>query len=218
MTFPVVIAACLVALPFVGCATSRGPRQLDTQRSGGTPPESNWSRVGELAPASELLVSIRGAQAVSRHFLLSDDSGITLLNLTDPTLPAATRVMRGMAFRRPESFAAMQRGGTFAEDSVRFGRDGVFVADRKIADLGQIVETIARHDITEIRGPVVARGSVLGTILGGWLGFAIGAVPALGGASAAVGWPVLIGSVAGGAWLGSHWSNHETEGVVYRVP
>ena len=87
-----------------------------------------------------------------------------------------------------------------------------------VADLGQIVETIARSDVTEIRGPVVARGSVLGAVLGGWLGFAVGVVPGLGGASTGAAWSLLIGSMTGGAFLGFHWSSRETEGVIYRVP
>jgi hypothetical protein len=65
---------------------------------------------------------------------------------------------------------------------------------------------------------VVARGSLLGTVLGGWLGFAVGVVPALGGASEAVASLLLAGSVAGGGFLGFHWSSHGTDGVIYRAP
>src|SRR4029453_6683930 len=93
------------------------------------------------------------------------------------------------------------------------GIDGLFVADRKVADLSQVVETITPNDVSEIWGPVVARGSVLGTILGGWLGFAVGVVPGLGGASDEVAWLVLIGSIAAGSYLGFRWSSHETDGI-----
>lgn len=164
-------------------------------------------------------MTIRGSQPGSRSFVLTDQSGVTVLNLTGPTLPgAATRVLRDMAFHHPEYFAAMQQSETFGEDDVRVGRDGVFVGNRKVTDLGEVVETIARNDVVEIRGPVVARGSVLGAVLGGWLGFSAGAVPALGGAAAVLAWPVLIGAVAAGGFLGSHWSSHETQGVIYRAP
>jgi hypothetical protein len=163
-------------------------------------------------------VTVKGSQPGSRYVVMADDSGLTVLNLTDPTLPAAsTRVLRDLASHHPEYFAAMQKGGTFGEDSVRVGRDGVFVADRKVADLGQVVETIARNDVTEISGPVVARGSVLGAVLGGYLGFAVGAVPGLGGAPEILAWALLIGSVAVGGFLGFRWSSHETEGVIYRA-
>ena len=187
---------------------------------GGVPPaESNWLRVGELAPATEVALTVKGSQPGSRYVVLTDQSGVTVLDLTSPTLPApATRVLRDLASRHPEYFAALQQSGGFGENNVRVGRDGVFVAGRKVSDLGQIVQTIARNDVVEIRGPVVARGSVLGTVLGGWLGFAVGVVPGLGGAPDVVAWSALIGSVALGGFLGFHGSSHETDGVIYRAP
>ena len=213
------VVVCLVVSPLAGCATVRGPRQISADSGGGTRPESDWSRVAELAPAAEIVVTIRSSQPVSRYFVLTDGSSVTVLNLTGQMLPdAATRVLRDMASQHQEYFAAIQQSRTFKQDDVSVGRDGVFVANRKVADLGQVVETIARSDVMEIRGPVVARGSVLGAVLGGWLGFAVGAVPGLGGASGVVTWSVLIGAVAVGGFLGSHWSSHETEGVVYRAP
>ena len=164
-------------------------------------------------------MTVRGSQPGSRYFVLTDGSRVTVLNLTGPTLPrAATRVLRDMASQHPEHFAAFEQSGTFRQDDVSIGRDGVFVANRKVADLGQVVETIARNDVIEISGPVVARGSVLGAVIGGWLGFSAGVVPALGGAPTAVAWSALLGSAAGGGFLGSHWSSHQTEGVIYRAP
>ena len=175
--------------------------------------------MGELVPAAEVVVTVRGSQPGSRYFVVTDEFTLTVLNLTDPTLPAvSTRVLRDMASHHSESFAAIQASGSLVEGNVRVGRDGLFVADRKVAALGQVVETIARNDVTEIRGPVVARGSVLGAVLGGWLGFGVGVVPGLGGASRVLALPLLIGSVVGGGFLGFHWSSHQTEGIVYRAP
>jgi hypothetical protein len=175
--------------------------------------------VSELQAGTEVVLTARGSQPANRYFVVSDQSRVIVLNLTDPTLPgAATRVLRDMASRHPEYFSTMQQGGTFEQDNVRLGRDGLSVANRRIADIGQIVETIARNDVAEIRGPVVARGSVIGAVLGGWIGFSVGAAAALGGASGAAAWSALIGSVAVGSFLGSHWSSHAPEGVIYRAP
>jgi hypothetical protein len=123
-----------------------------------------------------------------------------------------------MATRHPEYFAAMQGASSFEQDRVRLGRDGLFVADRRVAAFAEVVETLPREAVREIRGPVVARGSVLGTIIGAWLGFSVGAVPALGGAEAGAARAFLAGSVTVGGWLGYRWSNHTEEGVVYRAP
>jgi hypothetical protein len=101
---------------------------------------------------------------------------------------------------------------------VRLGRDGVFVPGRRIADYAQVVETLRREEVREIRGAVVARGSTIGTMLGGWLGFCVGVVPGLGGAKAEVAGASLVGGVGLGGWLGNHWSSHTVEDVVYRAP
>jgi hypothetical protein len=212
------IVVCLIAVPFSGCATSRGPRQLDAGLPDG-PQTSSWSRVREVAPAKEIFVKINGAEAGRRYFVMADDSRLVVLNFTDPVLPARlARVLRDLAAQHPEYFAALNKTGGLGQDNVRIGRDGVFVADRRVADLTQVVETITREDVSEIWGPVVARGSTFGAVLGGWLGFAVGAVPALGGAPDEVAWLLLLGSVAVGGFLGFHWSSHETEGLVYRAP
>jgi hypothetical protein len=61
------------------------------------------------------------------------------LNLTDPALPGTvTRGLRDVASNHPEYFTAQK--GVFVDQNVRVGPDGVFVAARKVADLGQIVE------------------------------------------------------------------------------
>lgn len=187
--------------------------------SGATSPLSNWSRVSQLVPGSEIAVTSTALRAAPRYFVSADELALTMLDLTDPALPAAAaRVLRDMALRHPEYFAAMQRNDTFGERSVRVGRAGVFVADRKVAELENVVETIARRDVVEIWGPVVARGSVLGPMVGGWLGFAVGVVPLLGGASSGVGWPLLAGSVGTGGYLGFIRSDHRTNGLVFRAP
>ena len=214
-----VVGACLSALILGGCATGRGPRQLTEATRRGASVESNWSRVSQLAPAAEVVVTTRGSQPRNRHFVAADDVALIVLNLTRPGLPpASTRVLREMASQHPEYFTAVQKSGTFAQDDVRIGRDGLFVGNNRIADLEQVVERIARNDVSEIRGPVIARGSVMGAVLGGWLGFAVGAVPALGGAPEGIAWLVLASSVSVGAFLGNHWSSHETEGIVYLAP
>lgn len=216
--FTAVLIACLVAAPLAGCATVHGPREIE-EPSRGPAPGWNWSRLRELAPGREVSVAVKGSPPGRRYFLAADAAGVVVLNLTDASLPAAAaRVLRDLASRHAEQVAAVRTNASFQEGDVRLTRDGVFVADRKVADTGRVVETIARGDIVEIRGPVVARGSVPGAVLGAWLGFAAGVVPGLGGVPEALAWPLLIGCTALGGFLGSHWSSHETEGVIYRGP
>jgi hypothetical protein len=193
-----------------------GPRALDDIREN-EPTFSDWSRVRELDASTEIAISVRQAPPVTRYFVTADEARMIVLNLSSPDLPsAASRRLRDLSVRRPDVFATLATTGGVAQDDVRLGRDGLFLANRKLAEFGQVVEDIPRADVTEIRGPVVARGSVSGAILGGWVGFGVGVVPGLGGVAGAAAWPILIGSVALGAYLGNRWSSHETDGIVYR--
>jgi hypothetical protein len=213
------VVASIIASAFAGCATAHGPRQIDEALAYNGSPALTWSRVSEIEPGAEIMVTTKNGGSGPRYFVSADRARLMVLNLTDPTLPAASiQVLRDMAAQHPENFAALDRTGTLAQGNLRIGRDGLFVADRKVADLTQVVETVTPNDVSEIWGPVVARGSVLGTVLGGWLGFAVGVVPGLGGASDEVAWLVLIGSIAVGGYLGFRWSNHETDGIVYKAP
>ncbi|HKE84314.1 MAG TPA: hypothetical protein VKB50_11180, partial [Vicinamibacterales bacterium] len=154
-----------------------------------------------------------------RIFVSADASQVIVLSLEVPSLPAsAMQELRDMAARHPNNFAALQKGSSFQQGRVRLGRDGLFVSDRRIAALADVVETLPREAVHEIRGPVVARGSLAGVIIGVWVGFSFGVVPGLGGADEGVAYVALAGATTFGGWLGHHWSNHTEEGVVYRAP
>lgn len=211
-----VIAACLIAALACACATARGPVQLGSTLPGAAS-ETDWSRVRELAPAAEIIVMLQGSAARSRLFLAADQSSLNVLNVALAALPPeAARTLGDMAARSPERLITLQKGGAFEQGRVRIGRDGLFVDQRRIAAFDEVVETIARDTVTRIDGPVVDRGSVGGVVLGAWLGFSVGVLPALGGASEGVAWLLLAGSIAAGGYLGHRWTRHTTEGLVYR--
>src|SRR5262245_34193009 len=202
-----VLATCLT-----GCATAQGPRRVDDYAT-----FAMWSRVGEVPTGSPITIAMTNTPVRARIFLSADAARVTVVNIEAPSLPpSVVDTLRSMAAHHPEYFMATR--GLFEQDGVRFGREGLFVGDRQVATFAQVVETIPRDAVREIRGPVVARGSVPGTIAGAWLGFALGAVPALGAADAAVGRMFLAGSVTLGGWLGYRWSNHTVDDVVYRAP
>jgi hypothetical protein len=214
-----IVITLLIASSLNGCAARRGPRVVGEKFDGRIESESDWSRVGRLQPAAEITVTLRGASPVPRYFVTADDSTLVVLNLTLASLPSsAAHSLRDMAAQHPDHVLAAQKTGAFRQNNVQIGRDGIFVSDRKIAELDEIVESVPRDRVRQIIGPVVARGSAAGTLIGGWLGFAVGAVPALGGAPAVVGWLVALGSTATGGHIGFNSSSHETAGLVYRAP
>ena len=105
-----------------------------------------------------MVVTVKGSQPDKRYFVWAEESDLRVLNLTDPTLPpAAMRVLPDTTSNHLEDLTPQT--GAFVDKEVRVGLDGVFVADRKVADLGQIVERIVRTDVAEIGSSVKTRGS-----------------------------------------------------------
>ena len=208
---------------------------------GGRRADSDWSRVRELASGTEINVTVQGSRA-RRYVIAAEESQLTTLNLTDPTLPrAATRALLDMVSNHAEYVLSAQKGGTFENHDVRVAGDGVFLAGRKVADLGLIVERIARTDVVEIKRKIgvvqrhyqirgnwhVLVGMVSVGMAGGMIGGAVDCSVAtcdnnartLGGLGGA-----MVGGVAGmviGGILGNRWhraSGHETGDVIYRAP
>jgi hypothetical protein len=188
-----------------------------------------WSRVRQLEPGREITVTIRGSQGAKRYFVSADDHGITVLNLADPRLPdAAARGWRTIASQHREHLEGVAKGGTFLLDDVRLSSAGVFVADRKVADLHDVVETSAREAVAEIRTRQKGRGIwghlgplggyFVGAMSGGYMaGFACNA--AIGRdrcVTGAFGRGALVGGITGGIH-GFRAANRETEDLIYSV-
>jgi hypothetical protein len=195
------------------------------------PIASNWSRLLQLAAGAEITVTIRGGTAGRRSFLAADESALTVLNLGDLLLaPRARRLLVDLASSHPEFLAGAKAGGTFLlHDDVRLTPDGLFVAGRRVVDLG-VVETIARSEVAEIRrvatvnrGPAAA-GAFAGALVGFLVGFHLGADLAMSpchGSCTTNEWLMglsFAGLPIGGGWLGYHALAHKAEAVVYRAP
>ena len=45
---------------------------------GATPGDSNWARVGKLAPGTEVIMTIKGSQPAKRYVVRADDSELTV--------------------------------------------------------------------------------------------------------------------------------------------
>src|SRR5262245_59158889 len=131
----VFILSCVATAFLTGCATAHGPRRVDDRVMSPTWP---WSRVGELRPGVWIAVSTTSSPLRARIFVSANASEVTVLNLEVPSLaPAAIHALRAMATRHPEYFARMQASSSFEQDHVRFGRDGLFVADRRVAEFAE---------------------------------------------------------------------------------
>lgn len=236
--FPVAAQDGIAATPGpIARAITREAVRLGTVQEVGKPGGPDWARVRRLVPGTEVIVTVRGSQPGKRHVVSASDSVLTVLNLTDPSLPdAATRALLSMAANHSEYFAGAQAGRNFVFDkSVRIASDGVFVADQKVADLGQVVETIARTDVVEVRpGSASVSGVRKGALIGALIGAAGGIAIALAnvsqqceGGCATPGKAFLVyGGVFGGVGTGIGAgvgaiigaSTHHSPDAIYRAP
>ena len=189
------------------------------------PVDSEWSRVRKLAPGTELIVTVQSAQIANRYFVAGDESGLTVLSVEAPALAGATSdVLRDLASAHPEYFLAARMGGRFVlEKNVRMGPDGVFVADRKVADLAQVVEQYGRHDISEIKTATIESNRVGCAFAGYYGGGLIGGLPGavIGGAVGRDTGPALLGMMVGwfvGAVYVYGKCRHKPEKVIYSAP
>ena len=215
-----------VRLAAVGEPWSTG---IETVQQGGQSTEANWSRVRTLAPGTEIIMTVKGLPPATRYFVAADESDVTVLNVVDPTLPrAAKKLLRDVASTHPEHFLAAQKGGQFVlEKNVRVAPDGVFIADRKVADLRQVVEIIARNNVAEISGPVPysrRHEALVGLGVGAAAGAGIGLLLCSGLGGCDVG-PILgVAAQFGGLFAGisllpgGYHARHRPWEVIYRAP
>jgi hypothetical protein len=198
-----------------------------------TPPlfsDADWSRVRRIEPGQEISLTAAHAPPVQRLVVSANDSEITILRLPDPALPpAVTRALRDTAHARPEHFNAIARGETFIVGNVKMSSAGIFLSDRRVADLDHVVETIARPAVNEISIRRQGRGfwGHLGLLGGYFVGAMAGGYGSAAACQVVAGRQrcdsgafltgMVVGGIAGGAY-GFHAARRETDEVVYRVP
>jgi hypothetical protein len=209
--------------PIARSITQHATRFATVQQS--NPGDSAWSRVRKLTPGTELVVTVQGSQPANRYFVAGDELDLTLLNANVPTLPtAAVNVLRDVAAAHPEYLLSAQRGGHVAfEKDVRLGPDGVFVADRKVAELAQVVERYRRHDITDIKTASTESNPVGCAVAGYYGGGIVGGIPGavIGGAVGRDTGAALLGMVVGwstGAVKVYRKCRHKPEKTIYSAP
>ncbi len=135
----------------------------------------DWSHVRKLAAGTLILVTLSGSQAPLRGYVVRTTEGeLTVLNVADPPVPlAAAAPLHDLIGRHPECFDGTKTCGPLVRGPVRIRPDGVFIGAQKIAELAQLLETVARTQVNEVRTPV---DGVNWGVLGAWLGVAAGVI------------------------------------------
>jgi hypothetical protein len=138
---------------------------------------SNWFRVAALNPGSEIDLTRVGAARSRHRQLAADETGLTILNVDDRTIPGSVKAALERAARdHPDTFRLARNSmQVLPNGHVRLGPDGVFQQDDRLFDLAHIVETVPRDEVVEVGviakhvGEHVRRGALIGAVAGGLL-------------------------------------------------
>jgi hypothetical protein len=160
-------------------ATAREPTSVaEDVQQGGKSGRSDWSRVRALEPGIGIVLTVCGFPPGKRHVVNADESRLTVLNVTDPAIPpAVASVLIDTTWNHPDYFGKAQQGGTFRLNRhVRLAPDGVFMDDRRVVELGQVVEQVERDGVAEVSelGRATRRGLKWGSLIGTGAGLTIG--------------------------------------------
>lgn len=208
-TLFVALIGCMVWLPLP--AVAQNHESEATQ-------QDDWSRVRRLKHGADITIAIRGSEPIRRSIVQAEATHITVLNLTDLALPHnVARVLMNAASTHPDTFA---RSGTLIDGNVSVGPVGIFLRGQKVAEVQDVVETIARDDIVEITarrkgGGILGHlGPLGGYFVGGLTAGYIGALLCRCDAGFMGG--MLPGGIVGGV-AGYRAAGRESERLIYRA-
>jgi hypothetical protein len=188
---------------------------------------SNWHRVSRLSPATEILVEVRGTSVAVRHFVGADDAELVVLDLAGPRLTEnVRRILLDIASTHRDVLLKPAPGVRFVQHNVTLASEGVFLGDRKLADVDDVVERLPRTSVVAIMTPPKRRGSLVGAAIGATGGFVLGYASAVrlaykqcGGSCsderALMGLSV-VGLPIAGALLGYQANPRVTQEIIYR--
>jgi hypothetical protein len=233
------VAAQVQTEPTDGPIARAGAREVAHYAAQSTAVEGSWSQVLTIKPGTEITVRNREGQAADRYFLTADDSQLILLNLDAVRSVSGKSALRNGLAMHPEYFvdarSGVSRSFNVAATSahvpvthVRLDPSGVFVANKKVAELPGIFQAIRRGDVVEVRtgtGEPIGHPVLLATLIG----FGAGLSPGLVGAAtqrhcdecydaytgAALGGGIGAGM---GAIIGKSIKHGRESKIIYRIP
>ena len=155
----------------IGRSVSREASRLAIEPSGQAK-DAGWESVRNLDPARPIVITTAAA-TVTRTFVAVDNTTLTVLNLSRPGLSeTATRQLLALTRASPPALAGAADGSPKLFEAFRFGPDGVFQHEVKVAEFGELIERVPIGDVLAITAPVrrgSAAAAVLGTLAGSGL-------------------------------------------------
>jgi hypothetical protein len=170
----------------------------------------DWQRVRDIKPKSEMFLTTESWSAKCT-VLVSDDKGLTVMKLNEKLPFVVTETLREIVSRDPQLLVTLTTTGSRSDAArkVKIGPEGIFVGDKKIAAMSDVVVRVDRADVREVRkrpeGRSVGRtvggaflGLLVGTVVGSVIDYAAESGPVCAGAC----WGAVAGGVGFAFLLG----------------
>ena len=110
--------------------------------------DSQWKRVQRMDVGTKITVTVDSAAPAERYLVQLSDTELVVLNLSALDVPKGR--LLNMAKDNPEWMAGTAKSA-YKDGDVRVGADGVFVKDKKVAELAQVVEHLPRARVSAVK-------------------------------------------------------------------
>ena len=122
----------------------------------------DWQKAQTLKPGTEVVLTVTGAQPAKVRFLYADETALLTLKPTAPKLPGGVeKLLFSVGSEWPGIF---NTGATYSSERLRVSRDGIFDRDKKLADLSDVVQQIAKPRGHPLRNALII-ASVVGAVI-----------------------------------------------------
>ena len=140
---------------------------------------SDWADVIGLHRAQEITVQADSAIDGRRSFVFGNDSELVVLYLRHPSLPDPVRKrLREMSIDQAASLLATRNGRViFSDGTISVGAGVISESGRILVPLHEVLQTIPKGDVREIRVERTRRSKV-GAVVGATAGIVVGMLTA----------------------------------------
>jgi hypothetical protein len=141
-------------------------------------PATDWDAVTTLRGGTGVLLRTDGGIDGRRTFVFADRAELVVLNLSHAALTSAARKrLRALSVDQPVAQLAARQHTIVSDRTISVGAGVISEAGRALAPLGEVVQTIPRSAVREIRLERT-RGSKIGAAVGATAGTVAGLLTA----------------------------------------
>jgi hypothetical protein len=141
-------------------------------------PAANWDSVTTLRGGTEVLLRTNSGIEGQRMFVFADGAGLFVLNLSHPALTRSARKgLRDIGVDQPVALLAARQHTIVRDRTISVGAGVISESGRVLVPLGEVLQTIPRSAVREIRLER-KRGSKVGAAVGATAGIVAGLLTA----------------------------------------